>query len=240
MKFAVVLFSLFIVVNLSQAQTLVTRKDQIGHRNFSRAKTLLPTVYRGMNSTFYCGCPYQESRVDLASCGYRIRKDPVRAARVEWEHVVPAWAIGHQRRCWQQGGRSNCNKTDPVYRKAEGDMHNLVPAIGEVNNDRANFGFSVWTRQPTMYGRCQMQVDFKGRRAQPPESARGRIARITFYMVNEYRLRLSSQERKLYCIWAKTYPVDQWERVRNARIRQIQGNINPFVSQPALIDQVCS
>lgn len=225
------------------ATDLVSRKNEIGHRNFNQAKKILPDVYEGLNTTFYCSCPYTDKKVDLNACGYRIRKDPRRAARVEWEHVVPAWAIGHQRQCWQEGGRSNCAKNDPVYAKAEGDLHNLTPAIGEINNDRSNYGFSVWTRNPgpdsTMYGKCQMLVDFKGRKVQPPENVRGKIARITFYMVNEYHLALSDQERRLYCVWAKAYPVDRWEQVRNQRIAAVQGNTNPFVSNPNLIDRVC-
>lgn len=239
MKRLVSILFLLCVAVPSSATELVSRKNEVGHRNFSRAKTMLPLVHQGMNQTFYCGCSYQDKVVDLNSCGYRIRKDPRRAGRVEWEHVVPAWAIGHQRQCWQQGGRSHCAKNDPVYAKAEGDLHNLVPAIGEVNNDRGNFRFSVWSRTPRMYGQCRMLVDFKGRRVQPPEAVRGRIARITFYMVNEYNLNLSAQERRLYCVWAKAYPVDRWEQIRNQRIAAIQGNVNPFIAQPALINRVC-
>ena len=231
---------LFLVVSFSLSVTeLVSRKNEIGHRNFSRAKTLLPDIHQGLNQTFYCGCSYQGKEVNHSSCGYRIRKDPRRASRIEWEHVVPAWAMGHQRQCWQKGGRSYCAKNDPVFTKAEGDLHNLVPAIGEINNDRSNYRFSVWTRQPRMYGQCQMLVDFKGRRVQPPEPVRGKIARITFYMVNEYRLNLSAQERRLYCIWAKAYPVDRWEQIRNQRIAAVQGNVNPFISDPRLIERVC-
>ena len=227
------------------ASELVSRKNEVGHRNFYQAKKILPDVYQGLNQTFYCGCAYDgtTNKVDLNGCGYRIRKDPRRAGRVEWEHVVPAWAIGHQRQCWQNGGRSNCSKSDPVYAKAEGDLHNLTPAIGEINNDRSNYRFSVWTRSPSatesMYGQCKMLVDFKGRKVQPPENVRGKIARITFYMVNEYDLALSPQERRLYCVWAKAYPVDRWEQIRNQRIAAVQGNTNPFISQPSLIDRVC-
>lgn len=43
--------------------------------------------------------------VDLASCGYQVRKQQNRAQRIEWEHIVPAWVFGHQRQCWQNGGR---------------------------------------------------------------------------------------------------------------------------------------
>lgn len=243
MKRLLSVFFLLLFISPLSASDLVSRKNAVGHRNFYQAKKILPSIYQGLNQTFYCGCSYQDTKVDLGSCGYRIRKDPNRAARVEWEHVVPAWAIGHQRQCWQNGGRNNCSKNDAVYARAEGDLHNLTPAIGEINNDRSNYRFNVWTGNPTasnaMYGRCPMLVDFKKRQVQPPEKVRGKIARITFYMVNEYGLNLNAQERRLYCVWAKAYPVDRWEQVRNQRIAAVQGNVNPFVSQPSLIDRVC-
>ncbi|EGH19336.1 endonuclease I, partial [Pseudomonas savastanoi pv. glycinea str. race 4] len=36
-------------------------------------------------------------------CGYVPRKSAKRASRIEWEHIVPAWQIGHLRQCWQNG-----------------------------------------------------------------------------------------------------------------------------------------
>ena len=74
--------------------------------------------------------------------------------------MVPAWEFGHQLQCWQDGGRKNCGKSDE-FNRMEGDMHNLFPAIGEVNGDRANFRFSDWNGKPNQYGKCQMLVDFK-------------------------------------------------------------------------------
>lgn len=240
MRYLLTIVVLALGLSAVQANELVTRKNDIGHRNFTRAKTLLPHVFQGLNQTFYCGCSYTDKTINLKSCGYQVRKDERRANRMEWEHVILAWVLGHQRQCWQKGGRSYCAKNDPVYAKAEGDMHNLVPAIGEINNDRSNYGFSVWTRSiPSTYGQCEMVVDFKGRRVQPPAAVRGKIARISFYMANQYHLRMSPQERRLYCVWAKAYPVDQWEQLRNRRVAAIQGNVNPFVSQPELIDRVC-
>lgn len=56
-------------------------------------------------------------KVDLASCGYQVRKQQNRAERIEWEHIVPAWVFGHQRQCWQQGGRKNCVSSDPILAK---------------------------------------------------------------------------------------------------------------------------
>ncbi|MDM9560793.1 endonuclease [Bordetella petrii] len=240
MKRAVYAVLLVLAATLpAQASGLVTRTREVGHRDFRHAKKVLPNLYKGLDTTFYCGCRYRGKQADLQSCGYRVRKNAGRARRIEWEHVVPAWAIGHQRQCWQQGGRKHCSARDDVYRKAEGDLHNLVPELGELNNDRSNFRFTVWDQNPAMYGQCRMVVDFKGRRAQPPQQVRGRIARITLYMVHTYQLRLSRQERRLYCIWARTYPVDAWERARDARIRAVQGNSNPFVANPRAVARAC-
>lgn len=99
-------------------------------RTFNEAKKIAWKLYAPQSTEFYCGCKYSGNRVNLAVCGYVPRKNANRAARIEWEHIVPAWQIGHQRQCWQQGGRKNCTRHDPVYQRAEADLHNLVPSIG--------------------------------------------------------------------------------------------------------------
>ena len=73
---------------------------------------------------------------------------------------MPAWEFGHQRQCWQDGGRKNCSK-DADYRRIETDLHNLQPAMGEVNGDRGNFAYSQWNGGEQQYGQCEMKVDFK-------------------------------------------------------------------------------
>jgi deoxyribonuclease-1 len=235
------LFLLSVLTALpAHAAPLVTRPTAVGPRDFKHAKQVLPRLYANLEQDFYCGCNYKGKTIDQKSCGFRPRKNAARAARLEWEHVVPAWNIGHQRQCWQQGGRKHCAASDPVYGKAEGDLVNLVPAIGEVNGDRSNFRFNVWDNNPTpMYGQCRTVVDFKQRRVQPRQVVRGRIARIQMYMHTTYRLRMSDQERRLFCTWAKAYPVDAWEREREQRIWKIQGSGNPFVSQPAATERFC-
>ncbi|MCL7463254.1 endonuclease I family protein [Pseudomonas sp. NW5] len=199
--------------------------------NFSAAKQIAREIYAGEQSTFYCGCRYNGSQVDLASCGYQVRKNANRAARLEWEHVVPAWVIGHQRQCWQQGGRDNCTRNDPTFARAEADLHNLVPAIGEVNGDRSNFPLTMLDARPTQYGQCAMVVDFKTRKAMPPEPARGPAARIYLYMHERYQLRLSSQDRQLYEAWHRMYPPTAAEQARNQRIACQMGWGNPWVGE---------
>ena len=200
--------------------------------SFSKAKKLLTGVYEKQQSSFYCGCDYalKEKKLvpDLKSCGYKPRKNANRAGRIEWEHVMPAWAFGHQMQCWQQGGRKACGKNSE-FKKMESDMHNLVPAIGEVNGDRSNYSFTQLAGEPRVYGACDMEVDFKARKVEPTDAVRGDIARTYFYMRDRYGLNLSKQQTQLLNAWNKLDPVDAWEIERNRSIKEIQGNGNHYV-----------
>ncbi|CCG86046.1 deoxyribonuclease I [Erwinia piriflorinigrans] len=208
--------------------------DHYQQNNFSQAKAFAARIHHDAPGSFYCGCTIhwqgKKGVPDLASCGYQVRKSAVRASRIEWEHVVPAWTFGHQRLCWQDGGRKNCAK-DPVYRRMESDLHNLQPSIGEVNGDRGNFMYEQWNGGDQQYGQCAMKVDFKNKRAEPPERARGAIARTWFYMRDQYQLRMSKQQTRLMTAWNRLYPVTPWECERDRRIALVQGNNNPYVQQ---------
>lgn len=65
------------------------------------------------------------------------------------------------------------------------------------------------------------------------------VARITLYMSQTYKLALSTKDKRLMCAWAKTYPVDDWERTRDQRIVRWQGTGNPFVTDPAVLKSAC-
>lgn len=202
--------------------------------SFSKAKKVAAGIYRDRPTSFYCGCTYQlkgkKLIPDLPACGYSPRKNRKRASRIEWEHVVPAWQLGHQLQCWQDGGRKNCRK-NKRFKTMESDLHNLVPAVGEVNGDRSNYRFAMLAGEPRRYGQCDFEVDFKARKAEPREAVRGDIARIYFYMQDRYGFRLSKQQRRLLTAWHKADPVDKWERERNRRIHEVQGNGNPWVEK---------
>ena len=116
---------------------------------FSTAKRHLIKTLPENAKSLYCGCDIKKQGKKLipdpSNCGYIPRKTltssgkvNVRALRIEWEHIVPAWEFGHQLQCWQNGGRKNCRKVSAKVRKMEADINNLAPAIGEINADRSN------------------------------------------------------------------------------------------------------
>lgn len=183
----------------------------------------------------YCGCKWtwmgkSGGRVDFGSCGYepRIQKD--RAKRIEWEHIVPAWQFGHQRQCWQNGGRKNCQATDRVFRVMEADVFNLYPSVGEVNADRSNYKFGMVAGHKAQYGACTTRTDFSGKVAEPRDQAKGLIARTAFYMHDRYGLSMSRQQQQLLMAWSKQHPISDWERERDIRIAAVMGHNNPFVT----------
>ena len=183
----------------------------------------------------YCGCKWtwvgkSGGRVDPDSCGYKARKQQNRADRTEWEHIVPAWTFGHQRQCWQNGGREHCVDDDPVFRAMEADLFNLYPAVGEVNGDRSNFNYGMASGVAPQYGQCPTKVDFAQRVAEPRDEVKGLVARTTFYMFDRYNLSMSRQQQQLLMAWDKQHPVTPWEKERDSRIAAIMGHPNPFVT----------
>lgn len=208
--------------------------------NFTQAKTeARQYVYHDQNRNsggdLYCGCDWDWAgrsggRMDLQACGYVTRSQPNRAERIEWEHIVPASNFGRARQCWQNGGRKNCTANDPVFSRMEADMHNLAPAVGEINADRQNYNFGFVGGNSSNYGSCDFKVDTKNRIAEPKDDVKGMLARVYFYMHDRYNLPMSRQQEQLLMQWDKQYPPNQWELERDRRIATRMGHSNPFVT----------
>ena len=219
--------------------------------SFTSAKDVARnTIYKDHREDFYCGCPFKPSAsksggvIQPSACGYKPRSDPDRGKRLEWEHVMPAYFFGHTRTCWKTGhktcvtkenkkykGRACCAKVDKAFQQMEADLHNLVPAVGELNGNRSNTPFGMVAGEPRAYGRCDFEIGGKPRVTEPRPSVRGDAARVWLYMSETYGIRLTEEKRSMFQDWSRVDPPDQWERLRDRRIAAAQGNRNPFVSQ---------
>ncbi|MDE1210189.1 endonuclease [Vibrio aestuarianus] len=132
----------------------------------------------------------------------------------------------------RDGGCKNGIATDPKFKEMKASAHNLFSSIGEVNGDRSNYRFSQWNGvQGATYGQCEMQIDFKARKAMPPERSRGVVVRAQLYISERYDIKLSSADRRLFEVWNNTYAHQAWECKRNKYIETWQGNNNPFISR---------
>ena len=212
--------------------------------NFSDAKYALENhVFHDHRVTVYCEAPYdRQKRIELPK-GFTTRAHAARAERMEWEHAVPAENFGRAFKSWREGhkscvkdgrpykGRKCAAKVSKTFRKMEADMYNIFPSIGAVNASRRNYDYAELPFEESAFGSCAAKI---GKRSfEPPDAAKGQLARASLYMDAEYRqFRLSRQQKQLFTAWSSLYPVDRWECRRAARIERIQGNENRFVKEP--------
>lgn len=206
--------------------------------DFREAKRALRELYdRRPRQTLYARCAFSAWRIDWSKCCF----DPQREVRrrLEWEHVVPAAAFGRSFREWTEGhrdcvrkgkpyhGRRCARATSKAFAHMEGDMHNLYPAIGEINERRADLSIGMVDGEPRELGSCDVEIDGV---LEPPPVARGDVARAYLYMAGTYSaLSLDEPTRALVMAWHAADPPDAEERERNEYIERVQGNRNPWI-----------
>lgn len=244
--FFIILLSIVAYLNWDRIEPFMPLGTPHAVADFEAAKRLLmEKVYYDHREDLYCGCPFDEKkRIDLAACGYTPRKDPRRAARIEWEHVVPAHAFGQSFAEWRDGhpdcvdkkgrpfrGRRCARLVSDEFRRMEADMYNLYPAVGEVNGDRSNYSMAEIPGEKREYGACDVEIEEE--KIEPREAVRGLIARTYLYMDRTYPGRgvISNKNRKLFEAWDALYPVTGWECERMRRIEAVQKSDNPVLKE---------
>ena len=140
------------------------------------------------------------------------------------------------------------------------DLHHLRPADRNINGKRSNYGFDMGgkvvldkladgSEVPTM-----AKIDTTNGSFEPPDHAKGQVARMIFYMAVRYEegdngpdeqmpdLVLRDENKKIkepwigdLCAlveWNNRFAPTEFERRRNDRVMELQGNRNPFIDEP--------
>lgn len=206
-------------------------------------RLLLREIYPNHRQTLYCGATFSsESKVSPPE-GFHSTAYRNRMTRLEWEHAVPAAQFGRTFSAWT-GGDSRCRRHDGSlykgrrcaekisreFRRMQADMHNFFPAIGAVNAARSSHAAASLPDASPAFGTCGIKI--VRRKMEPPDAAKGPVARASLYMAAAYpRFRLPPEQKMLFQTWNAAYPPDAWECLRERRIRRLQGNGNPFVQR---------
>jgi len=156
-------------------------------------------------------------------CGYEFRPFD---RKVNVEHVYPMSWVTRKLKC---GKREQCRHSSRRFNLIESDMHNLYPALKEINEARGSMAFAEIPGEKHYRKGCDFEVDFRARRVEPSPGARGRIARAMLYMADEYGLDLYRRQRRLMEKWNREYPPDEEERRHNLAVKRIQGQANPYI-----------
>ncbi len=122
---------------------------------------------------------------------------------------------------------------------AVSDLHHIFPANSEVNSIRSSYPFCEaqevkWTNNMSSLG----SVRGLGTCFEPPKEHRGNIARAMFYFSVRYSQSIKDVEESFLRKWHYDDPVDQNEKDRNSEIQRLQGNSNPFIEQPGLVEVI--
>ncbi|MEL6180951.1 MAG: endonuclease, partial [Myxococcota bacterium] len=109
------------------------------------------------------------------------------------------------------------------------DLYNLRPAIGEVNGDRSDKEVGIIAGESREYGSCDVEITRD--KVEPREAIRGDVARTYLYMDWAYpsTLNLTAEQKMLFEGWSKADPPNTWEKEWAKRVRNAQGNANPFI-----------
>lgn len=209
-------------------------------------KMLMRHVYsnKEIARTIYCDLSFDSNKKIDVPASVTTTKYEHLLKKVEFDHIVPISMIGQSYSEWRDGhpdcvdskgkpfkGRGCAGKVNMEYRLAEADAYNLFPSVGAVNRLRSNFAFGLLPNHESDFGSCLLKLDAKT--VEPPEIARGTIARASLYMHENYKkYRMSSKQFLLFTAWDKQYPVTKKECSIARKIESFQGNENKFVKAP--------
>jgi deoxyribonuclease-1 len=171
-------------------------------------------IYPDGGSTFYCRTQFS-------------KPSPV----LNVGHIYPASWISEHLGCRSE---RTCMRTHEQYSVILSDMHNMVPvdAYHYFKIKSSIFGSLDDSIEP---GECGVRKRLH--LIDPPDTVKGDVARIHFYMHTQHGLPLNSNYAFLK-EWHRSDPPDADEIAKNARIKAAQGNENPYISNPELIESL--
>ncbi|NBL64222.1 T9SS type A sorting domain-containing protein [Flavobacterium sp. NST-5] len=170
-------------------------------------------------------------------------------------------------KCGNYQGESDCYNGEhfvpqSTYNSAMpmvGDIHQLTPTDGYVNNRRSNFPFAnisnpTWTsNNGSKLGRINIS-GYSGFAFEPIDEFKGDVARILFYFATRYENQVSNYSFPMFngtsnqvfktdflnmlLQWHQNDPVSNREIHRNNKAYLYQGNRNPFIDHPEYVQQI--
>lgn len=146
---------------------------------------------------------------------------------------------------------------------ANGDLHNIFPSDYKANSAKSNLplgetGVTRFNNKACKVGHNTYSNGYKGQVFEPADEYKGDFARVYFYMVTCYEdyaytwradaLKsmiqagaypgMQSWAIEMLLKWHRNDPVSEKEKVRNTEVFRIQGNRNPFIDHPELVEYI--
>ena len=194
----------------------VAQQSRFDDYDTVRDEVFWPMLYSIGGATLYCAATFDgEQRV-------------IDGRILTVEHAFPADWIATHHGC---ENRDDCDVAE--YKFAAADLHNLWPAIGNINSSRQDLPLGeIPGEQRRFEEYCPDFERTSGETAvvEPRDEVKGDMARSLLYMVDGYGLELPpDMELEMLLKWHFSDPPDDMERWRNFAIERLQGSRNPYI-----------
>ncbi|MBN9413831.1 MAG: endonuclease [Candidatus Eremiobacteraeota bacterium] len=188
--------------------------------DYDPAQYLYPEVDRHQDGQIYC----IYSGGGLQRAGEGLGDQPLKEGQYNCEHVVP--------QSWFSKKRA-----------PRGDLHHLFAAQIDCNSLRGNAEYDDKVDEGQEMKLCgvldQHQNLFE------PKAGKAETARAVLYfmlcypgMIGDRRGEYTAEDIPMLVEWANEHPPTQYEQHRNQYIEKLQGNRNPLIDFPELINKV--
>ncbi len=140
----------------------------------------------------------------------------------------------------------NCEHTWPKSKGAGSapaimDLHHLFPTMSRINSSRSSYPFCEVTKAELTQGGSSLGIGAGGKTCfEPRDIHKGDVARAMFYFSMRYNMHIDSKQESYLRKWNKEDPTTRYERIRNKSIEEYQGNSNPFVEYPGLVQFIAN
>ncbi len=134
------------------------------------------------------------------------------------------------------------------YEPFKGDIHHLYPTDARANSTRGNYPFGEVRGKSISFNCTASKIGHminpitkkttRQRAYQPPQGHRGNVARALFYAAGFYGYNISDIQEYYLKKWHTDDPVDTKEFERNNQIEEIQGNRNPYIDFPEIVERI--
>ncbi|QBM16273.1 hypothetical protein MARI_03530 [Marinobacter sp. JH2] len=170
-------------------------------------------IYADGGSSFFCDEPFKSKGFVMTD-----------------GHIYPLADIRSALDC---GTKSQC-KRDNRYRQIASDLHNTVPVRSRIELKRRTARYEDLSKA-TDRDECGIRTN--NQFFEPAERIKGDVARTMAYMVDTYDLPWLGAT-PVFQSWSKLDPPDDKELTRHRRVAEVQGNENPFVTNPDLMNHL--
>lgn len=178
------------------------------------------------------------------------------------EHV---WPCANSNGLW---GREGGQDIGEDYIGGGSDFYHVRNCNGTVNSKRQNYRFYEFKEGEVFKtaddgGTYALKYSEEMKKAEPADEWKGDIARTVVYLYVHYGMYKTDDDKDKYtgsldladviykdssetytdlytriCRWNRLDPVNEQEKLRNTNVFALQGNRNPFVDYPFLMDQM--